>query len=49
MDIYGSENQLSDAASQSDESYYPGGVTFPDEKRDGCGQVNPAGTSLRNG
>lgn len=32
----GSENQLSDASSQSDESYYPDGVSSSDEKRNGC-------------
>ncbi|MGN0188474.1 MAG: carbohydrate-binding domain-containing protein [Candidatus Cryptobacteroides sp.] len=31
-----SENQLADASSQSDESYYPDGVSSSDEKRNGC-------------
>ncbi|MGM9736671.1 MAG: carbohydrate-binding domain-containing protein [Candidatus Cryptobacteroides sp.] len=32
----GTENQLADASKQSDESYYPDGVTASDEKRTGC-------------
>ncbi|MGN0194985.1 MAG: carbohydrate-binding domain-containing protein [Candidatus Cryptobacteroides sp.] len=32
----GTENRLADASTQSDESYYPEGVTASDEKRTGC-------------